>query len=160
MKIVLGYGTAKFNIAFEQGEAEASALGWAALATGRPDWVKPGGLARLIVEFSTKPTPGIEVAFGPDLKPVAGKEELYQLINKALALPIGNIGAPPGMPKERVEVVRRAYRNMIRDAKFNADAAKLGIPVDSLLGEDLTSVLKDFLAASPQARREFKELLQ
>lgn len=160
VKMVLGYGTAKLNIAFEQGEAEASALGWAALASGRPDWVKPGGLARLVVEFSAKPTPGIDVAFGPALKPIPGKEEIYQLINKALGLPIGNIGAPPGTPKERVDVLRRAYRNLVQDPKFKADAAKLGIPVDSLVGDDLAGVLRDFLAASPQVRSEFKELLQ
>jgi len=160
VKMVLGYGTAKLNIAFQQGEAEASALGWTALSTGRPDWVKPGGLARLIVEFAAKPTPGIEVAFGPALAPIAGKEEIYQLINKALSLPIANIGAPPGTPKERVEVLRRAYRNLVKDPKFKADAAKVGIPVDSVLGDELAGVLKDFLAASPRARSEFKELLQ
>ena len=160
VKLALGYGSTNTTLAFEQGEVDASALGWTSIKTGRPHWVKPGGLARLIVEFGMQRTPGIQVAFGPNLKPIPGKEGIYALINKALGLPQGNLAAPPGTPRKRVEELRQGYRKMLKDAKFKAHAAKLNIPVDPWIGKDLAGVFQKFLIASPEAKAQFKRLLR
>lgn len=161
LKIVVGYGTSKMNLAFEQGEIEASALGWTSIKTGRPDWVKPGGRARLIAEFGTEKTPGIQAAFGPELEPLSDKREIYALINKALGLSQANIAAPPGTPGERLEELRAAYGKMLKDAKFKADAERLNIPLRPLAGEDLSERVQDFFqGASSSARARFKKLLR
>lgn len=160
IKMVVGYGTAKLNLAFIQGEVDASALGWTALSKGRPDWIKPGGAARMIVEFGAAPTRGLDVPFGPDRTPVAGKKGLYQLINKALGLPQGQIAAPPGTPKERMTVLRVAYRKMLHDPAFLSDAGKLNLTPNALIGEDLLAVIKDFLSVSPNIVAQFKEVLR
>lgn len=161
LKIVVGYGTAKMNLAFEQGEIEASALGWTSIKTGRPDWIKPGGLARIIVEFGTESTPGIPGAFGPKLKPLPGKEEIYTLINKALGLSQANVVAPPGLPRKRLEKLRKAYGKMLQDRKFLTHAARLNIPIRSLVGDDLTRRVQDFFqTGSASAKAQFSKLLR
>lgn len=158
VKIVLGYGSRQLTLAFEQGEVNASALGWAALASSRPDWVKPDGLARLIVEFGAKPTPDINVSFGPDLTAQPGKEGIYALINKALGLPLGNLAAPPGTPADRVDELRQAYQDMSRDPEFKRDAGRLDVSPDNLTGKKLASTFQDFLGAPADDRREFETL--
>jgi len=159
LKLVVGYGTSKMNLAFVQGEIEASALSWNALSRGRPDWVKPDGLARLVVEFGAKPTPGLDIPFGPDLQALPDQQAIYTVINKALGLPQGNVAAPPDTPKERVDQLRQGFQKMLQDAKFRADAEKLGLSLDPLVGEQLLEVFKDFLGAPPEAREQFKKLL-
>jgi len=159
VNIVVGYGTSKMNLAFVQGEIDASALSWNALSRGRPDWVKPGGLARLIVEFGTTPTAGLDIPFGPDLQALPDEQAIYTLINKALGLPQGNVAAPPGTPKARVDELQRAFREMLNDSRFRTDAEKLGVILNPLVGDELLKVFKDFLAAPPEAKEQFKKLL-
>lgn len=160
LNLVVGYGTAKLNLAFAQGEVEGSALGWGALSKGRADWVKPGGLARLIVEFGTRRTPGLNVPFGPNLEPEAGQKGVYDVINKALGMPQGSIAAPPGTPEERLAILRNSYKAMLQDPKFKADAAKLNINVDALVGDDLGRVFADFLGAPQSIKAEFKAMMR
>jgi tripartite-type tricarboxylate transporter receptor subunit TctC len=160
VKVVLGYGSRQLTLAFEQGEVDASALGWTALVASRPDWVKRDGIARLIVEFGAAPTPGVQFPFGPNLKALPGKQGIYSLINKALGLPVGNLAAPPGTPTERIEELRSAYRNMARDQKFQTDAARIKISVDNLGGKELASTFQAFLDAPPADRTQFEKLFR
>jgi len=161
VKLVVGYGTSKMNLAFEQGEIEASALGWTSIKTGRPDWIKPGGLARLIVEFGMEATREIQVAFGPKLKPIGGKEQIYSVINKALGLSQANLAAPPGTPRDRVDQLRQAYRKMLKDPKFQAHAAKLNIPLNPLVGGELGRTVQKFYGeVSASTKAQFAELLR
>jgi len=161
VKLIVGYGTSKMNLAFVQGEIEASALGWTSIKTGRPDWIKPGGVARLIVEFGMEPTREIQVPFGPKLKPIGGKEIIYSVINKALGLSQANLAAPPGTPRERTDQLRQAYRKMLKDPKFQADSARLNIPLNPLVGGELAQTVQKFYGgASDSTKAQFAELMR
>lgn len=54
---------------------------------------------------------------------------------------------PPGIPADRLEVLRTAYRKAMADKGLRDRAAKLGIPIDPAIGED---VLKQVSAALNQ----------
>jgi tripartite-type tricarboxylate transporter receptor subunit TctC len=158
VKIVLGYGSRQLTLAFEQGEVDASSLSWTSLVASRPDWVKPNGRARLIVEFGAAPTPAAHVPFGPKLEALPEKQGVYDLINKALGLPLGNLAAPPGTSHDRIEELRSAYRKMEGDPKFQANAARLNITVDNLGGEKLGSTFQSFIDAPAADRVQFEKL--
>jgi hypothetical protein len=58
--------------------------------------------------------------------------------------------APPGLPAERVRALRTAFMESVKDPKFLEEAAKQGVEVQPLAGEDIHALLER-IYASPKA---------
>jgi tripartite-type tricarboxylate transporter receptor subunit TctC len=157
LKVVSGYGSGQTTLAFEQGEIDASALTEGAFRQRR-DWLKPDGLAVVVVEFGAVRPHG--AAFGADLTPLAAKSAIYALINKALSLPVATFAAPPATPPEITDMYRTAFSAMERDAQFLEDARKSDIEINPVTGADLQTRFTDFLNAPPAAKAEFAGLVE
>ena len=56
---------------------------------------------------------------------------------------------PPETPSERVEAVRRAFGDMLKDPEFQADAKKSGMVIDPRSAADIRALLDRF-AATPK----------
>jgi tripartite-type tricarboxylate transporter receptor subunit TctC len=56
------------------------------------------------------------------------------------------ISAPPGLPLERMKILRGAYAKTLKDPELLAEAAKRGWEVEPLTGEELQSLAKDVVA--------------
>ncbi len=54
-----------------------------------------------------------------------------------------SIAAPPGVPAERVEALRKAFHDTLVDRDFAADAQKALMEIDPLSGEDMTRMLAE-----------------
>lgn len=57
---------------------------------------------------------------------------------------------PPDIPKERLEVLRSAYKRAMADKDLRARAAKLGLPLDPGYGDDVLKQVKAALSQSPE----------
>ena len=57
---------------------------------------------------------------------------------------------PPDMPRERLEVLRTAYKRAMADKDLQARAAKLGLPLDPGYGNDVLEQVKAALNQSPE----------
>lgn len=69
--------------------------------------------------------------------------------------------APPGVPKERLQVLRDSFDRMLRDGDFAAEAKKL-IDWDgttSLTGEQLQKKMIDTVTQPPEVIKRIKEIL-
>jgi tripartite-type tricarboxylate transporter receptor subunit TctC len=157
LKFVLGYEGGQMNLGFERGELECLAFTGEALR--QRDWLKPGGLAVPLVEFGSIRSE-TSIPFGPELRPLAGRESIYSLINKALGLPVGVFGGPPGMSDDMVEAYRQAFAQMAADSQFLADAERRHAEPGRQSGPELTQMFHEFLNASPDARKELAALVQ
>ena len=51
--------------------------------------------------------------------------------------------APPGVPAQRIETLRRAFDATMNDAEFIAEAKKIGLTVDAMTGEKLAQTIAD-----------------
>lgn len=67
--------------------------------------------------------------------------------------------APPGMDADRLELLRDAYRKAVTDPDLLAEAAKLKIPFQPLVGEDVAMRVKAALAQSPEMLVKIKAVL-
>ena len=68
---------------------------------------------------------------------------------------IGEETAPPGVPKERVEELRRAFAAMVNDAEFLADIARMNFDLEPMPGAELQALLaKDYPPALIERARE------
>ena len=68
--------------------------------------------------------------------------------------------APPGMPAERVKVLREAFNKTMNDPALLADASKRKWDVDPLSGEELETVTKDIMVQPPEVIERMKKLLE
>ena len=97
----------------------------------------------VLVQIGLNKAPGLEdVPLFPDL----AKNEHDRKILVALATTdeiARTIVAPPGVPKERVDALRRAFMDTMKSEAFLADAQKAKLAINPMDGETLTKLVID-----------------
>lgn len=64
---------------------------------------------------------------------------------------LGRISAaPPGTPREGVDILRRAYKSSLEDPVFLAEAQRMGRPIDPAYGDDVKNLIMAALDQSPE----------
>jgi tripartite-type tricarboxylate transporter receptor subunit TctC len=66
---------------------------------------------------------------------------------------------PPGTPKDRVQLLRRAFLQTLKDPEFLADAQKAKLAVEPISGEDLEKMVAKLFKLSPALVVKLKEIL-
>ena len=140
-KLIMGYkGSNEAMLAVERGEVEGHSTAWEALKTAHPNW-KPDGEVTIPVQFAIKPHPelpdvptALEFARTPDEKRV-----LEAILN---ATEVGTaFFTSPGVPAERVTILRRAFDATMQDSEFKTDVEKMRVSLAPLAGEDLQKLV-------------------
>ena len=138
IQIVTGYkGTADIRLAAEAGELAGSCWGWGSL---RATWRKglDAGEVQVVLQIAPKPhrdLPGVPLAIA-----LAKTDEGRRLIEAAVHNDSTLVRAytlPPGTPKDRVDLLRKAFQATLRDPAFLAEAEKAKLDVDPVSGEEI-----------------------
>jgi tripartite-type tricarboxylate transporter receptor subunit TctC len=138
IQVVLGYGsTTRVLLALEQGEVNAVILPEESFAF-KQNLIQDKILVPLL---QTRPAiegvPLVRDVLPPDRAP------LLSLVNAPDSFGLMLVG-PPGMPPERLEVLRKAFVAMTADKEYQAEAAKINLPVEAPLnGTQLTTMIHD-----------------
>ena len=66
---------------------------------------------------------------------------------------------PPGVPKERIEALRAAFRATIDDPGFRRDAEQLHLDVDYASGEEMRKIISGILSVPPSVIGRLREKL-
>jgi len=66
---------------------------------------------------------------------------------------------PPGTPKERVQTLRRAFRETLRDNALVAEAEKTKLTLDPVTGEELEKMVADVFTLDPALAAKLKAIL-
>jgi len=164
-KLVTGYkGGNEIDLAMERGEVQGrSGQSWNGWKATRPDWVRDGKLT-LLAQIGLKRA--ADLARVPLLTELAAGEEerrILELYSDAVAL-----GRPllvgPGVPEDRVAILRAAFHAMTEDPLFRDDAAKAGMAVEPVTGEELQAIVARMLSApadivaKAEAAMSYKEM--
>jgi hypothetical protein len=67
---------------------------------------------------------------------------------------------PPEVPKDRADMLRRAFDESMKDAALLEDAAKLGAEIDPVSGERINELLDTVYSASPDLTKRVRDLVQ
>jgi tripartite-type tricarboxylate transporter receptor subunit TctC len=142
-KIVPGYpGSAQVLLAMERGEVEGfCSMGFVTLEYTRPDWVRDNKVNQLVQLGITKNKNHMDVPLALDLaKTEADRQAIEFVVSPNLfARPFL---APPGVPIERVQALRRAFNETFDDVEYLAEAKKRNMQVLLVRGEEIDAVLK------------------
>jgi tripartite-type tricarboxylate transporter receptor subunit TctC len=148
-KIISGYkGSQEILGAMEKGEVEGVCLSWPTLKAAKPDWVRDKFLVPLIQ---------ISFARHPDLKDVPMLAEVVKDDDSRRMLTFffapNEFGrpyfAPPEVPADRIDALRRGFDATMKDARFLGDATKAKMEVDPITGEAMAKLI-DELYATPK----------
>jgi tripartite-type tricarboxylate transporter receptor subunit TctC len=98
----------------------------------------------------------------PQLKDMVTDEKAKALI--ALIQSQGDIqrftAGPPGIPQDRLDALRAAYRKAMEDPELQAKAAKLERPIEPAYGDDVLAMIKVALNQAPETVALLKEALE
>jgi tripartite-type tricarboxylate transporter receptor subunit TctC len=158
-KLVLGYpGGNEMNLAMERGETQGRCgLSWASFKVSQPAWVAEKKIRPLFqVSFSKHP----DLPDVPLVLDLATTEEQRQIIRLFAARQV--IGrpffAPPDVPQDRVEVLRRAFDNTMKDPDFVAETEKAKLEINPVTGEAVQDLVKDIYQTSPEIVQKAEKL--
>ena len=147
-KVVQGYdGGGQMNLSAERGETEGrGAWNWTNLKAVYPADAKAGKFNVLIQTglVAEHELPGVPLLL--DLvKGDAEKEPVARFLSTAVALN-RTLAAPPGVPAERVAILRKAIEETVRDPEFLAEAEKTGSEIIPMTGAETSVAIRQILA--------------
>jgi tripartite-type tricarboxylate transporter receptor subunit TctC len=67
---------------------------------------------------------------------------------------------PPNVPKDRLEVVRRAFDATMKDPAYLAEAKGFKMEVDPMTGEEMAELIKSFYASPPDLVKRLKVAIE
>jgi hypothetical protein len=140
-KLVKGYGgSAALRLAMERGEIEGfcgvgyNSMRTAGLLDGRANILVQVGLAR------NPMMPAVPFVF--DYAKSEPDRQILRLVFGWLDLE-RPVGAPPGVPGERVKALRDAFDAAMKDPALLADAEKVSVGIEPMTGAAIASFVDD-----------------
>jgi tripartite-type tricarboxylate transporter receptor subunit TctC len=148
MKIVYGYANQEMALALQRSEVDAIGNAYLSVVSTTPDLLTKN-IARIMVQFGhDERLPAlVGVPTGRELAHGADDSALIDLADFSLTLGFP-VAAPPGVPQDRVAILRAGFADTMADAAYRADAERLMLAYSPKLGADLQADLVR-LAATP-----------
>ena len=149
LKVVPGY--AGFNevlIAIERGEVDGLFSHEGSIANSRPDMLASTACSGRSCNRSTMRR---TCRYCADVVADANARALLGLVTTPSHIGLPLLG-PPGVPAERLEILRKSYMRLMEDAEYRAEADKRGLPVGRAVGgAELAQLIAQRLSRVPEA---------
>jgi tripartite-type tricarboxylate transporter receptor subunit TctC len=164
--VVTGYqGGQEIDLAVERGEAVCRGFTVTTFFAREPfhSWRKRG-FVRVLVQTGKKRDS--RLADVPTVNELLDEYKVAEPIRRlaGLALASGDFGRPivatPGIPTERVKLLREAFAKTLRDPELLAEAKKKNLEIDPTSGEELEGLAKDVISANGDAVERLDKLLR
>lgn len=148
-QLIKGYGAAATYLAVERGEVDGtSRTSISTLNATHPDWIKEKKI-NVLVQVAPEASPLFPDA--PGVMPLIKNKRDHAMM-EAVVGP-NAVGRPlmatPGIPSDRVALLRRAFMEAINSPGLKKDAAKGGLEINPLSGEKLQQIFMTAPDLSP-----------
>ena len=161
IQIVSGYkGTAPIRLAFNSGEVGGLSNSWQSF---RSTWRKEleTGEVVMVLQLSAKSHPDLpKVPLAMNLAKTDEARKLIQAVVQAHGAAVRPYVLPPGTPKDRVEILRKAFMEAVKDPELLNEASKGNLEINPGSGEELERNVKDLFRLEPALVARLKEILK
>lgn len=161
-KIVYGYkGQPDIFLAIERGELQGLFMsGWSGNGRAYVLEQKAKGNMKLLLRLATDRDQ--EYKDLPTVLDVMKSPEDKQIIEILLSrLELGRpFMAPPGVPAERVQILRTAFRKAVEDPELVAEARKSRLAIDPIWGEEAQALLAKAYKTDKSVIERIRKLVQ
>jgi len=160
IQLVTGYkGTADVRLAAENGEISGGCWGWDSVSV---TWRKAldAGDVVVVLQANRKTHPDLPKV--PQAIKLAKTEEGRKMIDVGIHSDsdiVRTYTLPPGTPKDRVQVLRKAFDDTLRDPEFLADAKKSRLNVDPVTPEAIEKDISGLFKLDPVIVGKLKDIL-
>jgi tripartite-type tricarboxylate transporter receptor subunit TctC len=157
-RVIPGYpGANDALLAMERGESQGfCSLGFATIEAIRPGWVRDRKVNIFVQLALQKSREHPEVPLALDLaKTPADRQAIALIVSPNLfARPFA---APPGVPGDRLDALRKAFDETVTDPDYLAEAAARALHVELVTGAELGNVLQRIYATPKEIVARVKE---
>jgi tripartite-type tricarboxylate transporter receptor subunit TctC len=159
-KIVTGYpGGNQINIAMESGEVQGrGANSWSAWKSTRPHWLAEKKI-HILVQVALKRAPDLPDV--PTMIELASNEfdrKVMTFLSADTAIARA-IVTTPGVPPERLAMLRRAFEAAMKNSDLRAEAAKQKMEISVLSGEEAQKIAASIVEADPKVVERARQII-
>jgi len=156
-KIIQGYkGGAAINKAAEQGEVFGRWSSYSGLTASKKQWLQSGKV-RVIAQFgpyidAEKQAPNFHDLVSGDDRKIVEFMELSERVGLALWV-------RPGVPKDRLDILRKAFKDAMTDPDVIAGAKRRGAPINYVSGPALGKMVANAYKITDAQKVRLRKLL-
>ncbi len=161
MKIITGYpGGNDVNLAMERGEVDGRCgWSWSSVKSTRANWVGDKKIT-ILMQLALAKHPDLPDV--PLIVDLAKSDEQRQILKLIFARqPLGRpFLAPPGVPADRVEALRKAFMDTMADKEFLAEAEKAKLEITPIAGEAVQQLVTEVYQTPAAVARKASAILR
>jgi tripartite-type tricarboxylate transporter receptor subunit TctC len=144
LKLVSGYpGGNDVDLAMERGEVKGRCgWSWSSVKSTHPDWIRDHKIKVLVQLGLTKHPDLPDVPLVTEFAKTDAQRQLLRLIFARQVMGRPYL-APPGVPRDRAEMLRNAFAATLHDPDFLADAEKSQIEINPVSGDAIEKLVAE-----------------
>ena len=161
LQVVSGYkGTADVRLAFNSSEVAGISNAW---ESTKSTWSKElgSGDLKIVLQATLKPHPdwpNLPVAM--NLAKTDEAKRLLSTVIKVHGPTVRPYVVPPDTSKDRVQILRKAFMDTMKDPEFLAEAKKANLDINPDEGSELEQNVKEIFRLEPGLIAKLKEILK
>ena len=151
MRLISGYpGGNDVGLAMERGEVQGRCgWSWSSVVATHKDWVDQKKV-NILVQLSLEKHPDLpDVPLIIDLAKTDEQRQILKLIFARQVMGRPYV-APPNVPKDRLEALRTAFMETMKDPEFLAQAEKAKLEITPVSGEAVDKLVRDVYQTPPE----------
>ena len=158
-KILTGYKSGENILALERGELDGIGASYINLSRRNPDWIAKNFIQIIVQYGHSKRLPELpNVPTARELALTPGDLDLIKFCELPLVLGFP-LGAPPGVPPDRVALLRKAFMETMVDPDYRAAVDKAKLEFSPKSGESLAADLVEAAKVPAEAIARYKLLV-
>jgi tripartite-type tricarboxylate transporter receptor subunit TctC len=161
LKIVSGYpGGNDAVLAMERGEVHGRCgWSWSSVMATHKNWYDEKKI-NILLQLALEKHPDLpNVPLVTDLAKTDEQRRILRLIfaRQVMGRPFV---APPGIPQDRAEALRKAFMDTMKDKEFLAEAEKAGLEITPVSGEKIQELVKEVYDTPPEIAKKAAEIVK
>jgi len=160
MKIILGYkGLGDRVLAMERGEVQGNCgINGSTLTSLQADLLKQGKLVPIVQSGGKAHKNLPNVPLTQSFARTDRERRILMTIFSQMDI-ARTYALPPGTPKDRVAIMRKAFMAAMQDPGLAAEAEKMKLELDPKSGEEVQKIIAEMADLSPELKKEVRAAL-
>ena len=158
---VSGYqGTAQIRLAMQRKEVDGLCTNWDSVLSTQRDLLEAKGdegMVPFILHAPVAEAEGKGVALVKDVIKDPSDMQAYRAYMSQMEFS-RPLTIAPGTPRERLEILRRAFKATLSDPEFLAQAKRLRLDIDYVSGPEIEKLVDEVLSISPKIKEKLSYL--
>jgi len=160
IKVVEPYkGTSEIKLAAESGELAGGCWAYESMKTMWRAGIEKGDVSVVVLAMPKKLAEISNVPLAVDFAKTNDARLLLKYGVHDTSTITRPYFLPPGTPKDRVQLLRKAFSDTLKDPEFLAEAKKGNLDIEAVTGEEIETVVNDLFKLEPAWVAKLKTIL-